>query len=312
VRKQRFGRLKRNYGQRWQVEAVSSMIKRRLGSALRARVEANQFREIVLRAITHNVMIIRIQVFYRAGPPHNRGGRAMNPGSRTIDLNADLGEGYANDPALLTRVTSASISCGAHAGDDETIRTTLREAYARNVQVGAHPGYPDREGFGRRELPMTATAVDWLILSQFAHLDALAKQVGLTLRYVKPHGALYNQAQRQEEIAEGVIAALQQLGLPVLGQPGSILEARARAGGVRFISEGFPDRRYRPDGRLVGRGEPGAILLDPAEIEAQVVRLVEEGIIQTLCIHGDDPRAVANAETVRAALERHGIETRRF
>ena len=236
----------------------------------------------------------------------------MNPGPRTIDLNADLGEGFANDPALLALVTSASISCGAHAGDVETIRATLREANARGVQIGAHPSYPDREGFGRNELSMTAAAVQRLILSQFAHLDALAKQVGVTLRFVKPHGALYNQAQRQEEIAEGVIASLQQLGLAVLGQPGSVLEARARAGGVRFIAEGFPDRRYRPDGRLVARGEADAILIDPADVEAQVVRLVEEGVIQTLCIHGDDPRAVANAKTVRAALERHGIETRRF
>jgi UPF0271 protein len=236
----------------------------------------------------------------------------MNPAPRTIDLNADLGEGFANDPALLALVTSASISCGAHAGDVETIRATLREASARGVQVGAHPGYPDREGFGRRELPTTEAAVQRLILSQFAHLDALAKQVGVTLCFVKPHGALYNQAQRQEEIAEGVIASLQQLGLAVLGQPGSVLEARARAVGVRFIAEGFPDRRYRPDGRLVARGEPDAILIDPADVEAQVFRLVEEGVIQTLCIHGDDPRAVANAETVRAAMARHGIETRRF
>jgi UPF0271 protein len=236
----------------------------------------------------------------------------MNPGFRTIDLNADLGEGFANDRALLARVTSASISCGAHAGDDETIRTTLREAHARGVQVGAHPGIPDREGFGRRELPMTAMAAQWLILSQFADLDSLAKEVGVTLRFVKPHGALYNQAQRQEEIAEGVIASVRQLGLPILGQPGSALEALARAEGVRFIAEGFPDRRYRPDGRLVARGEPDAILVDPADVEAQVVRLVEEGVIETLCIHGDDPRAVANAETIRAALERHGIALRPF
>jgi UPF0271 protein len=236
----------------------------------------------------------------------------MNPSPRTIDLNADLGEGFPNDRALLARVTSASLSCGAHAGTAETIRETLQEAQARSVQVGAHPGYPDREGFGRRELAMTAAEVERLILSQVADLAALAEEVGVTLGFVKPHGALYNQAQREEEVAEGVIGALQRLGLPVLGQPGSVLEGKARAGGVRFIAEGFPDRRYRSDGRLVTRSEPDAILHVAAEVEAQVVRLVEEGLIRTLCIHGDDPRAVTNAETIRAALARQGIATRRF
>jgi UPF0271 protein len=231
---------------------------------------------------------------------------------RSIDLNADLGEGFPDDPALLARVSSASVSCGAHAGDPGTIRATLREARRRGVQVGAHPGYPDREGFGRRERSMTAAEVERLILAQFADLAAMAEEEGVTLGFVKPHGALYNQAQRQPEIAEGVVAALRGLALPVLGQPGSVLEARARAGPVRFIPEGFPDRRYGPDGRLVARGEPDAILRDPAEVEAQVVRLVGQGVIQTLCIHGDDPRAVENADTIRAALGRHGIETRRF
>jgi UPF0271 protein len=238
--------------------------------------------------------------------------RPMSPSLRTIDLNADLGEGFPNDGALLAQVTSASVSCGAHAGEVETIRGTLREAKARGVQVGAHPGYPDREGFGRRERSMTAAEVERLILAQFGDLASLAKEVGVTLGFVKPHGALYHQAQRQEKVAEGVVAALQRLGLPVLGQPGSVLETRARAGGVRFIAEGFPDRRYRPDGRLVARSEPDAILHDTAEVEAQVVRLVEAGLIQTLCIHGDDPRAVANAGTILAALKRQGVETRRF
>jgi 5-oxoprolinase (ATP-hydrolysing) subunit A len=236
----------------------------------------------------------------------------VNASEHTIDLNADLGEGFPNDQALLARVTSASISCGAHAGDRGTILETLREAKARGVQVGAHPGYPDREGFGRREQSMSAEAVERLILAQFDELAALADEVGLTLRYVKPHGALYNQAQRQVVIAEGVIGAVARLGLPVLGQPGSVVEDQARAADVRFVAEGFPDRRYRPDGRLVARSEPDAVLSDLAEVEAQVVRLVEQGVIRTLCIHGDDPSAVANADTIRAALERHGIGTKRF
>jgi UPF0271 protein len=231
--------------------------------------------------------------------------------ARSIDLNADLGEGCPDDAALLDRVTSASVSCGAHAGDAETIRETLRAARQRPVVVGAHPGYPDPGTFGRRELWLTAAEVERLIVEQVAALARLAAEAGVPLRYVKPHGALYNQAQREEEAAAGVVAALLRLGLPLLGQPGTRLETQARDHGVHYISEGFPDRRYRTDGRLVPRTEPDALLHDPREIEAQVVRLVESGAM-TLCIHGDDPRAVANADTVRSVLERRGIALRSF
>jgi UPF0271 protein len=230
---------------------------------------------------------------------------------RSIDVNADLGEGFPNDAALLARVTSASIACGAHAGDPETIARTLAEARGRGVAVGAHPGYVDRAEFGRRELHLPPGAVTRLIVEQVESLGSLAAPLGVPIRFVKPHGALYNQAQREEDVAGEVVAALLQLGLPLLGQPASVLEARARAAGVRYITEGFPDRRYREDGRLLPRSEPGAILHEPAEIEAQVVRLVEQGVM-TLCIHGDDPRAVANAETVRAILDRQGIALRCF
>jgi UPF0271 protein len=223
-----------------------------------------------------------------------------------IDLNADLGEGFPNDAALLDRVTSASIACGAHAGDPATILATLEAAAARGVVVGAHPGYADRSHFGRRSQCLTADAVERLIVDQVDYLEMLAALPGLKIRYVKPHGALYNQAQHEDETSAGVIAALVRLRLPLLGQPGTLLEARARDQGVRYIPEGFPDRRYRPDGGLVSRSEPDAILHDPNEIEAQVVRLIEQGLM-TLCIHGDDPRAVANADTVRAILQRRGI-----
>jgi UPF0271 protein len=230
---------------------------------------------------------------------------------RAIDLNADLGEGYPNDAALLARVTSASVACGAHAGDPKTILGTLRDAKPHGVIVGAHPGYADRAGFGRRDQSLPAAEVERLIVEQVMYLDNLATEAGLPIRFVKPHGALYNQAQRQDDVAEGVVAALSRLMLPLLGQPATVLEARARDKGVRYITEGFPDRRYRADGRLVPRSEPDAILHDPAEIEAQVVRLVDQGVM-TLCIHGDDPRAVANAETVRAILRRHEIALHSF
>ena len=235
----------------------------------------------------------------------------MTEPMRSIDLNADLGEGYPNDPALMARVTSASVCCGAHAGDRAAILATLCEAKARGVRVGAHPGFADRRGFGRREQDVTAAEVERLILDQIEALDALAVAVGLTLRFVKPHGALYNQAQREQHVAEGVIAALARLHLPVLSQPRSVMEARARALGVRFVAEGFPERRYRPDGRLVPRSEPNGVLNDPDEIESQVIWLIEQGVA-TLCIHGDDPHAVENADRVLAVLRRQQITPKSF
>jgi UPF0271 protein len=228
-------------------------------------------------------------------------------GQSTIDLNADIGEGYPNDRTLLGLVTSASISCGAHAGRPDVIRQTLRDARDRGVVVGAHPGYPDREHFGRREQDLTLDAVRILILEQVATLSALAAEIGVPVKFFKPHGALYNQAQHEGEIAWAVIAAAVELGLPLLGQPGTLLENLAAAQGVRYIAEGFPDRRYRDDGSLVPRGEPNAVLHDPAEMEAQLVRLTAGRRVETLCIHGDDLRAVANAELVRRVLENHGI-----
>jgi UPF0271 protein len=229
-----------------------------------------------------------------------------------IDLNADLGEGFPNDRVLLGLVTSASICCGAHAGSPDVIRRTLLDARDGGVVVGAHPGYDDREGFGRRERKLTPKQVTDLVIDQVAGLIALAAEMGIRIEYVKPHGALYNQAQWQPEIAEGVVVALRHFSFPLLGQPGSSLERKARESGLRYVAEGFPDRRYRVDGSLVPRSERDAILGEPGEMEAQVVSLVQEGRVETLCIHGDDPRAVANARFVRLVLARHGIGVRGF
>jgi 5-oxoprolinase (ATP-hydrolysing) subunit A len=228
-----------------------------------------------------------------------------------IDLNADLGEGYPWDGVLLAQVSSASVCCGAHASDPETIRHTLRAAKARGVVVGAHPGFPDREGFGRREREVSAAEVESLIRDQVSALSGLAAGDGVPIRFLKPHGALYNQAQRDDAIASGVLSAAATLGLPVLGQPGSRLEARARDAGVGFIGEGFADRRYRPDGRLVPRTEPGAVLDDPDEIASQVLRLVEQGVA-TLCLHGDNPHSVRLADLILATLDRAGVAVRSF
>jgi UPF0271 protein len=232
--------------------------------------------------------------------------------SRAIDLNADLGEGFPNDRLLLDLVSSASISCGAHAGDPDAICRTLADARDRGVAVGAHPGYPDREHFGRRERDMASDAVMALVLEQVAVLRELAAEVGVAIRFLKPHGALYNQAQKQAEIARGVMAAAADLGLALLGQPGTLLEELACERCVVYIREGFPDRRYRDDGSLIPRSEPDAILHDPAEMEAQLLRLIAGRRVETLCIHGDDPRAVDNARLVRRVAEWQGLAIRSF
>jgi UPF0271 protein len=232
---------------------------------------------------------------------------------RVIDLSADVGEGCPNDWILLDDlVTSASVACGAHAGGPEEIRQTLCYARDRGVTIGAHPGYPDREHFGRREQALSTDAVTALILEQVSFLADLAAEVGVAVRFLKPHGALYNQAQRQNAIAHGVVDAAAELGLPLLGQPDTLLKGWAVGQGVRYIAEGFPDRRYRADGSLVPRSEPDAILHDPAEMGSQAFRLIARGRVATLCIHGDDPRAVENARLVRQVLEAAGFAVRSF
>jgi UPF0271 protein len=227
-------------------------------------------------------------------------------------LNADLGEGFPNDQALLELVTSTSICCGFHAGSPEVIRQTLQSASACGVVVGAHPGYRDRDGFGRRNQDLSASQIVALITVQLELLINAAKEMGTHVAFLKPHGALYNQAQRQFPIALPVVWAAARFGLPLLGQPESVLQRTAREHPVPFVAEGFPDRRYRADGSLVPRTEPDAVLDDPREVEAQVIRLVTEGKVATLCIHGDDPRAVSNARLVRNVLEQHGIAIQPF
>jgi UPF0271 protein len=231
---------------------------------------------------------------------------------RVIDLNADLAEGFPNDEALLDLVTSASICCGAHAGGPDVIRGTLRAALARGVITGAHPGYADRAGFGRIEQQITQALLRDLLIGQITSLSRIALELSVPIRFLKPHGALYNQAQRQEQIARAVLGVARELGLPVVGQPATLLEGLARAQGVPYVSEGFPERGYRADGSLIPRSEPGAIFQDQREIQDQALRLVTGGGVATLCIHGDDPHAVAKASAVRSALELNGIKIRSF
>ncbi len=231
--------------------------------------------------------------------------------ARTIDLNADLGEGFPRDEALLGRVSSASLACGGHAGDAATMRRAVGLARGRGVVVGAHPGFDDRAGFGRVEQDPGPGAIRALVARQVDALGAIGAELGVPVRFVKPHGALYNQAQRDEGIARPILEALRGRGLPVLGLPGGLVERLAPEYGVAFVGEGFADRRYRPDGRLVLRTEADAILHDPDEVRAQVLALVDRGV-RTLCIHGDDPRSLGLVELVIATLDGAGIAREGF
>jgi UPF0271 protein len=228
-----------------------------------------------------------------------------------IDLNCDLGEGCPNDPELLALVTSANVSCGWHAGDPGTALATLRAARDRGVHVGAHPGFADREHFGRRELVQSEEQVFRDCVYQIGALSALARAAGTAVVYLKPHGALYNMACRDDAYARPVVAVAEFFGLPLLGLPGSRMQALS-AGRCRFVAEGFADRGYRPDGSLVPRGQPGAFVHDPAEAVAQTGRLVRERGVESVCVHGDNPQALAFVRALRQALLGGGYELRAF
>lgn len=228
-----------------------------------------------------------------------------------IDLNCDLGEGCNNDAELMTLITSANVSCGFHAGDQATAHVTLKLAAKHGVHVGAHPGYADRSNFGRVELPLGEEAIFELCLYQVGALMGLAQAAGVQVRYLKPHGALYNQACREDAFARPIMAAAAILKLPVLGLPGSRLEALCKSGGG-FVAEGFADRRYRPDGSLVRRSEPDAFVHDVDEAVGQADRLMRERGVRTLCVHGDNPQALAFVRGLRDAFAKRGISLQAF
>ncbi len=229
----------------------------------------------------------------------------------TIDLNCDLGEGAGFDAEIIPLITSANVSCGAHAGTAEDIMRTLALCKQHGVTVGAHPGHADREHFGRRELPVTAQEIVALLRGQIGALRRWAQAAGVAVRYVKPHGGLYHQANRDAPAAGAMLAVGGELGLPVVGLPGSRLQALAgHDGGV--ITEGFADRRYQADGSLVPRDQPNAMIDDPNEAVAQVLWLLDRGAVQTVCVHGDNPRAVEFVRAVREELIRRGVELKPF
>ncbi len=228
-----------------------------------------------------------------------------------IDLNADLGEGAGFDAELLQIVTTANVCGGGHAGDPDTVRATLLAAKAVGVQVGVHPGYPDRDQFGRRELPYAPDQVFNLCSYQVGAVNGLSRAVGLHLQHLKPHGGLYHQACREAAFAKPVAAAAFVAGLSLVGLPECALTTAAAALGLPYFAEGFADRRYRPDGTLVPRTEPDAFVHDPADAVEQVKRLIERGV-RTVCVHGDNPDAVRFAAAVRAGLEAAGFTLRPF
>jgi UPF0271 protein len=229
-----------------------------------------------------------------------------------IDLNADLGEGAGSDAALLKLITSANINCGFHAADADTVLATLELAAAADVVIGAHPGYPDREHFGRREMALAEKQVTTLAFHQVGTIAALAR-LGMTeIRYLKPHGALYHQACRDLDYARPLAAAAFDFGLALVGLPDSMLAAAASQIAVAFVAEGFVDRRYRPDGTLVPRGEPNALIDDPKDAVVQAEWLVKEKNVRTLCVHGDSPGAVEFAAAVRQFLLERGFTLKAF
>ncbi len=249
----------------------------------------------------------------------------------TIDLNADIGESFGVyklglDEEVIQYITSANIACGAHAGDPMVMRHTVRLAREHGVAVGAHPGYPDLQGFGRRDLFLSPEEVKAYVMWQLGALWAFAKAEGVPVQHVKPHGALYNRAAADRHLADAIAQAVAEVdqGLVLVGLAGSELLEAGRRAGLRVASEVFADRGYNPDGSLVRRGTPGAIIHDPQAVASRALKMVREGRVtaadgsevsiqaDTVCFHGDTPGAVDLVKTVRGLLEQSGLRPAPF
>lgn len=254
----------------------------------------------------------------------------------SIDLNCDIGEGVGTDPAaletdLLAVVSSANVACGAHAGDDETMRRVTAQAAARRVAIGAHVSFVDREGFGRNPGNVEMATLQQQIVDQIGILDVIAQQAGTAVTYIKPHGALYHRACTPgAEETDVVINAVRQYladtgrSLTILGFAGSELVAKAREAGLKAANEAFADRRYTPEGWLVARSQPDAVITDPTEALTRLKRLLRDSEItaidetpievraQSICIHGDTPGAVVMARRVKAAIDADRVKIAPF
>jgi len=240
-----------------------------------------------------------------------------------MDLNCDMGESFGryqlgDDAAVMPFITSANIACGLHAGDPLVMAATVRLARQHGVSIGAHPGWPDMQGFGRRDMVLSPDEAEAFVLYQIGALSGFARAEGLELRHVKPHGALYNQAVKDRALADAIARAVKTFDprLILVGLAGSAMLDAGREIGLHVANEAFPDRRYNPDGTLVSRKQPDAVLSSPEEVAAHAVSLSKEGIdfggkqvrVDTLCLHGDNPHAADNARLVSEALFNAGIE----
>ncbi|MCK1791942.1 LamB/YcsF family protein [Pseudomonas violetae] len=249
----------------------------------------------------------------------------------TIDINSDLGESFGawsmgDDYAMLDVVTSANVACGFHAGDPAGILQTLKAAVAKNVTIGAHVAYPDKVGFGRRNMDLSSDELTADVIYQIGALQGLTKAAGASVRYVKPHGALYNTIAHDRRQALAVIEAIRAIdsNLILVALAGSSLIELARNEGLQCIAEAFADRAYTPQGTLVSRREPGAVLHDPKLVAQRMLRLVEDGTIEaidgsltkiqadSICVHGDSPAAVEMARELRRVLEQANMTLQPF
>ena len=243
-----------------------------------------------------------------------------------IDLNCDLGEATGagaieHDRRMMEYVTSVNVACGAHAGDPDTMRATVRSARDAGVCVGAHPGFADREGFGRREVELTSDGIENLVLSQIGALAAIAGAEGMRLSHVKPHGALYNMAVRDRRVADAIAQAVVAFdsALPLVVLSGSTMVDAGKDAGLDVVPEVFADRAFDADGALVPRWRPGAVIHEPERVTRRAVRMVRDGSVaaidgtqvalagETICVHGDTPGAEDLARTLRQGLEAAGI-----
>jgi 5-oxoprolinase (ATP-hydrolysing) subunit A len=246
-----------------------------------------------------------------------------------IDINCDMGESFGPwkmgaDDDVMPNITSANVACGAHAGDSRVMRRTVRAAKQHGVSVGAHPGFADLQGFGRREMQVDPDEIEDILIAQIGALAAIARAEGMPLRHVKAHGALYNMAARDRRLADAIARAIKAFdsSLVMFGLPKSPLIDAGAAAGLRVAAEGFADRAYEPDGSLTPRSRPGAVIHDPAVVVDRAVRMVREGVvltpagreiplkIDTLCVHGDTPGAAELVKRIRAGLQAAGIQVR--
>jgi 5-oxoprolinase (ATP-hydrolysing) subunit A len=246
-----------------------------------------------------------------------------------IDINSDTGESFGaytigHDEGLFRSITSANVAAGFHAGDPSVLRATIRLAKTRGVAVGAHPGFPDLVGFGRRELNVTAQEAEDFVLYQIAAVAGVAAAEGVPLQHVKPHGALFNMAVRNADLASAIARAVAAFDktLILFGLPGSEILNAGRAAGLRIAAEVFADRAYEPDGSLASRRKPGSVIHDAGAVVARAVRMVKEGTVvaidgsvvpleaNTICVHGDTPGSDDLAAKIRAGLEAAGVIVR--